>query len=197
MKVHVSHPHWSARLAAHPGCSRRRLGRSTKLGQAGTCTAAPNRPAAPMCVAASSRAGAKRTTRLSHFQARNTASHESSSLQQRNAVLEMAVVALGEALEANCGGLPATGDGPLQVVMEQLRGAGVSIGDAASYVPFSPGQVSGQRGNSKAAPWTSPNVGAAVIEQGTPPSDASASPGAEEPEWLVDAAATLAAEKDP
>ena len=128
---------------------------------------------------------------------------EATSLQQRNAALEMAVLALGEALEASGGGPTAD----LQTAMDRLHATGVNISSAASYVPFSPAQVSAQARRAMLDEdaaiinpmWTPVAVGSSTRQPSSSPSqsDVSASPVVEEPEWLVDAAATLAAAKGP
>ena len=122
---------------------------------------------------------------------------DATSLQQRNAALEMAVLALGEALEAS-GGSPSAG---LQTAMDRLQAAGVNMSNASSYIPFSPAQLSAQARRATvdddAATTTPAACGRHKCSPSstTPQSDVPASPGVEEPGWLVDAAATLAAAK--
>ena len=131
----------------------------------------------------------------------------STQLQQRNAMLEMAVAAMAEALEASGGLATSPSHGGVSAVMERLREAGVSLGDAsyvplnvgdASYLPFSPGQLPGHHARLSLVrtPGTEQRTSPPGTEQRTSPPGAPASPEAEEPEWLVDAAATLAAEKE-
>jgi len=133
---------------------------------------------------------------------------KAAALQQRNAALEMAVLALGEAFEAS-GGSP-TAD--LQAAMDRLHAAGgVNLSSAAAqyvpyspgpYVPFSPAQLPTRRAavdvddeGATTTPAARCGRHKSTPSPTTPQSDTPASEGAREPEWLVDAAATLEAAK--
>ena len=113
--------------------------------------------------------------------ARPASDAEAAALQQRNAALEMAVLALGEAFEAS-GGSPTAS---LQAAMDRLHAAGgVNISSGAdSYVPFSPAQA--HRAS------TTPYRAYRAADETTTPA-AQKPPSPKEPGWLVDAAATLA-----
>ena len=112
---------------------------------------------------------------------------EAAALQQRNAALEMAVLALGEAFEAS-GGSPTAS---LQAAMDQLHAAGgVNISSADSYVPFSPAQLSAQARRASTTPYRAYRAAGDDGETTTPAAQKPPSPT--EPGWLVDAAATLA-----
>ena len=112
---------------------------------------------------------------------------EATALQQRNAALEMAVLALGEAFEAS-GGSPTAS---LQAAMDRLNAAGgVNISSADSYVPFSPAQLSAQARRASTTPYRAYRAAADDDEMTTPAAQKPPSPT--EPGWLVDAAATLA-----
>ena len=132
-----------------------------------------------------SRCAARPATRAPAVARPATSDAEAAALQQRNAALEMAVLALGEAFEAS-GGSPTAS---LQAAMDRLHAAGgVNISSGAdSYVPFSPAQLSTQAHRASTTPYRAYR---AADETTTPAAQKPPSPT--EPGWLVDAAATLA-----
>lgn len=122
-------------------------------------------------------------------------------LQQRNAALEQALLTLGEELEARrlASGSPRSPDSEqrLDALMEQLRAAGVNIGSAGPcYVPFSPGMEFTPERMQHARSEVDPDDDApdSVLDNDAEHDDAGR-PESDlvEPDWLVDAAATLAA----
>ena len=125
----------------------------------------------------------------------------SATLQQRNAALEQALLTLGEELEARrvTSGSPRSPDSEqrLDALMEQLRAAGVNIGSAGPcYVPFSPGMEFTPNRTQHARSEVDPDDDApdsVLVNEAE--RDEAARPESElvEPDWLVDAAATLAA----
>ena len=122
-------------------------------------------------------------------------------MQQRNAALEQALLTLGEELEARrvASGSPRSPDSEqrLDAMMEQLRAAGVNIGSAGPcYVPFSPGMEFAPDRPRNAGSEADPDDDAPgpVLDDGAEHDDAAQPESAlVEPDWLVDAAATLAA----
>ena len=152
-------------------------------------------------VAAAPRAAERDVSAAASAAAATAADTDASATLQRNAALEQALLTLGEELEARrvTSGSPRSPDSEqrLDALMEQLRAAGVNIGSAGPcYVPFSPGMEFTPNRTQHAGSEVDPNDDApdsVLVNEAE--HDEAARPESElvEPDWLVDAAATLAA----